>query len=46
MIQLYSGSSISKKRILLLSDGQDASAKNILPVLPNLNITIDAILYG
>jgi len=46
MVQLYSGSSISKKRILLLSDGQDSSAKNILPELPNLNITIDTIIYG
>jgi len=46
MVQLYSGSSISKKRILLLSDGQDRSAEDILPELPNLNITIDTIIYG
>ncbi|KAF6027601.1 CLCA4 [Bugula neritina] len=46
MVQLYSGSSISKRRILLLSDGKDLTAKDILPDLPNLNITIDTIIYG
>jgi len=46
MIQLYRGSSISKRSILLLSDGYDSSVKDLLPELPNLNITINTIIYG
>jgi len=46
MVRLYSGNSISKKRILLLSDGEDPTVEDILPELPNLNITIDTIIYG